>query len=87
MASLIPKERDAGHSDFDTMMEITMTALPFSLFAQFQLAAPKPTPTERVSRHDDDVERRKIVSEMIATGACDSEYGVQMLMSVFPGKY
>lgn len=35
----------------------------------------------------DDAERRRIVGEMIAAGACDSEYGVQMLMSVFPDRF
>ena len=35
----------------------------------------------------DDVERRKIVGDMIAAGACDSECGVQMLMSVFPDQF
>lgn len=35
----------------------------------------------------DDAERRKIVREMIAAGACNSEYGVQMLMSMYPDQF
>lgn len=34
-----------------------------------------------------DAERRKIVGDMIASGACNSEHGVQMLMSVFPDQF
>jgi hypothetical protein len=32
-------------------------------------------------------ERREIVGDMIAAGACDSKYGVQMLISVFPDQF
>lgn len=35
----------------------------------------------------DGVERRKIVGDMIAAGACDSEYGVLMLMSIYPDQF
>jgi len=64
-----------------------MTALflsPFSFLAS--------TPRKSEPKADDtatfnDVERRKIVGNMIAAGACDSEYGVQMLMSIFPDQF
>ncbi|WP_299472410.1 hypothetical protein [uncultured Roseibium sp.] len=35
----------------------------------------------------DTAERRRIFGEMITSGACGSEYGAQMLMSVFPDQY
>ena len=35
----------------------------------------------------DAAERRRIFGEMITSGACGSEYGAQMLMSVFPDRY
>ncbi|MDU8942326.1 hypothetical protein [Ovoidimarina sediminis] len=34
-----------------------------------------------------DADRRRIVGEMIAAGACDSEFGIQMLMSIFPDEF
>lgn len=34
-----------------------------------------------------DVERRKVVGHMISAGACNSETGVQMLMSVYPDQF
>jgi hypothetical protein len=35
----------------------------------------------------DAAERRRIFGEMITAGACGSEYGAQMLMSVFPDEF
>ena len=35
----------------------------------------------------DDAQRRQIVGDLIAAGACDSEYGAQMMMSVFPDQF
>lgn len=61
-----------------------MTALslaPFSFFNwTFRKAQAKADDTD----HFDRDERRRIAAEMIAAGACDSEFGAQMLMSVFP---
>lgn len=64
-----------------------MTALSLSPFSilnwTFRKAKPKVDDTALFY----DVERRKIVGHMIAAGACNSEYGVQMLMSVFPDQF
>lgn len=64
-----------------------MTALffaPFSIFSRtFRKAKPTVDDTGRLDR----VERRKIVADMIAAGACDSEFGAQMMMSVFPDQF
>lgn len=64
-----------------------MTALslaPLSFFNWTSLKArPKVDNTDRFDRD----ERRKIVADMIAAGACDCEFGVQMLMSVFPDQF
>lgn len=64
-----------------------MTALTHSPFSF--LAEPVRTTEPKVADADfiDDAERRALVNEMIAAGACDSEYGVQMMMSVFPGRF
>ncbi|MBG6159082.1 hypothetical protein IWQ52_005380 [Labrenzia sp. EL_159] len=35
----------------------------------------------------DAAERRRIFGEMITSGACGSEYGAQMLMSIFPDEF
>ena len=44
--------------------------------------------SERRDRIDIRVrERRVIVSQMIAAGACESEFGVQMLMAALPKEY
>ena len=68
-------------------MEPQMTAL--TLFPFSFLAEPVRTSEPKVADDDsiDDAERLALVSEMIAAGACDSEYGVQMMMSVFPGRF
>lgn len=34
-----------------------------------------------------DEEGRRIVNDLIAAGACDSDYGVQMLMAVYPDQF
>lgn len=64
-----------------------MTALSISRFSflnwTFRTTEPK---VEDSARHYD-AERRKIVGHMIAAGACNSEHGVQMLMSVFPDQF
>ena len=51
------------------------------------LFASQPEPIEQATGHFDDVERREIVGDMIAAGACESEHGVQMFMSVFPDQF
>lgn len=64
-----------------------MTALSFSRFSfptwLFRASEPKTDDTAPF----DDAERRKIIGDMISAGACDSEYGVQMLMSVYPDQF
>ncbi|PHQ79158.1 MAG: hypothetical protein COB65_12990 [Thalassobium sp.] len=64
-----------------------MTALFFSSFPRLTWPARKAAPKVDDSAPVHDVARRKIVSEMIAAGACDSEYGMQMLMSVYPDEF
>ncbi len=49
----------------------------------FRLSEPKAIKTEQF----DATARRQIVNDMIATGACDSEYGVQLLMAAFPDQF
>lgn len=34
-----------------------------------------------------DPQRRDFACQLIAAGACDSEFGVQMLMSVYPDRF
>jgi hypothetical protein len=66
-----------------------MTALSLSRFPYFSWSVPKAG--QRVAANDatrvDDAQRRKIVGDIIAAGACDSEYGVLMFMSVFPDQF
>lgn len=63
---------------------ITLSLSPFSSFTWFiRKDAPKSDDTTQPN----DVERRRIIGDMIAAGACESEYGVQMLMSVFPEEF
>lgn len=75
-----------------------MTAFSLSPFSvlnwPFRKTAPKGDATagqEAPKVYDtapfDDAERRRIVGDLIAAGACDSEYGVHMLMSVFPDQF
>jgi len=64
-----------------------MTALSLSPFSFLAWTFRKPEPMVEDTSPFDDAERRKIVGDMIAAGACDSEYGVQMLMSVFPDRF
>lgn len=64
-----------------------MNAQSLPAFFFFPLIARKSPRTTDQTNQTDDAERRRIVSEMIAAGACDSEYGVQMLMSVFPDRF
>ena len=64
-----------------------MTALSLSPFSFPTWTSWKSEPKVDDTIQIDDAERREIVSEMIAAGACDSEYGVQMLMSVFPDQF
>ena len=68
-------------------MEPLMTAL--TLFPFTFLAGPVRTSVAKVAEENstEDAERQAFVSEMIAAGACESEYGVQMMMSVFPGRF
>lgn len=35
----------------------------------------------------DDVERNEIAVDMISASACNSEYGAQMLMSLYPDQF
>lgn len=60
-----------------------MNAMSLPAFSVFPWTARKSEQITDQTIQTDDAERRRIVSEMIAAGACDSEYGVQMLMSVF----
>ena len=64
-----------------------MSALSLSSFSFFKSTYQRVEPQADGNNPNDDVERRKIVGDMIAAGACDSEYGVQMLMSVFPDQF
>ena len=64
-----------------------MTALARSPFSLFTWTRQMPEPKVDDTHPYDDTERREIVGDMIATGACDSEHGVQMLMSVFPDQF
>lgn len=64
-----------------------MSALSLSSFSFFNSTYKRVEPQADGTSPNDDVERRKIVGDMIAAGACDSEYGVQMLMSVFPDQF
>lgn len=62
-----------------------MTALSHFSFLDRTFRKAEPKVDDAALFHD--VERRKIVGHMIATGACNSEHGVQMLMSVFPDQF
>lgn len=64
-----------------------MTALSLSPFSFLTRTYWKAEPKVDDTAPFDDVERRKVVGDMISAGACDSEYGVQMLMSVFPDQF
>ena len=64
-----------------------MTALSLSHFSFLNRTFRKAEPKVDDAALFHDVERRKIVGHMIATGACNSEHGVQMLMSVFPDHF
>lgn len=64
-----------------------MTALIQSAPFIGNLFASKSEPAEHDAAHIDDVQRREIVGDMIAAGACESEHGVQMFMSVFPDQF
>lgn len=64
-----------------------MKALSLTAFPLFPWAARKSEQAIDQTIRTDDAERRRVVGEMIAAGACDSEYGVQMLMSVFPDQF
>ena len=60
-----------------------MNALSLPAFSFFPWTSRKSEQMTDRTIKTDDAERHRIVGEMIAAGACDSEYGVQMLMSVF----
>ncbi|MFK8032919.1 MAG: hypothetical protein AB8B94_02160 [Hyphomicrobiales bacterium] len=64
-----------------------MTALSLSRFSfpnlTFRNAEPKVDDTAPLG----DFERRQVVRDMITAGACGSEHGAQMLMSVFPHEF
>ena len=64
-----------------------MTALSISTFSFLSRAFRKTEPKVDDIAMVNDVERRKIVGDMIAAGACESEYGVLMLMSVCPDQF
>ena len=64
-----------------------MTALSFSRLSFLFRAPQNSEPRVDDAVQIDDAERRRIVGELIAAGACDSEYGVQMMMSIFPDRY
>ncbi|UWQ12931.1 hypothetical protein K3556_08045 [Aliiroseovarius sp. M344] len=64
-----------------------MTTLSLSPFSFLNWTFQKDTENVDDTDQFDGVERRKIIGDMIAAGACDSEYGVQMLMSVFPEQF
>lgn len=64
-----------------------MTALFLSPFSFVIWTSRKAQPKVDDTVLYDGRERREIVGDMIAAGACDSEYGVQMLMSVFPDQF
>ena len=61
-----------------------MTALALSPFSFLTSIYKGSAPTVEGVTPFDEAERRKIVGDLISAGACDSELGVQMLMSVFP---
>jgi len=64
-----------------------MTALSLPLFSFYTWTVRRAEPTVDDTASFDDVERRKVVGDMIAAGACDSEFGVQMLMSIYPNQF
>ncbi|GAA6208420.1 hypothetical protein NBRC116601_17130 [Cognatishimia sp. WU-CL00825] len=64
-----------------------MTTLSISPFSFFTRPFWKPEATAVNGAQKTEIQRRQILSEMIAAGACDSEYGVQMLMSVYPDQF
>jgi hypothetical protein len=63
-----------------------MTVLSLPIFS-FPTCVRRAEPTVDDSASFNDVERRKVVADMIAAGACDSEYGMQMLMSIYPSQF
>ncbi|SEK09623.1 hypothetical protein MAA5396_04826 [Marinovum algicola] len=64
-----------------------MTALTLSPFSFLAWTFRKYERAADDTARFDDVERRKIVGDLIAAGACESEYGVEMLMSVCPDRF
>jgi hypothetical protein len=64
-----------------------MTALTLSPFSFLTWPRRKAEPKVDDTAHFEGTERRKVVGDLIAAGACDSEYGMQMLMSVFPDEF
>jgi hypothetical protein len=64
-----------------------MTALTLSPFSFLTWTSRKADSSAADTARIDDVERRKIVGDLISAGACESEHGVQMLMSVFPDQF
>lgn len=64
-----------------------MTALSLPFFSFFSLSSRTSEPMIDDAIQTTDAERRRFVSDMISAGACDSENGVQMLMSIYPSKF
>ncbi len=64
------------------MTALSLSPLSFPTWT-FRKAQPEVDDTVRI----DDAERRMIIGDMIAAGACDNEHGVQTLMSVFPDQF
>lgn len=64
-----------------------MTVLSVFPFSFFSWTYRKAEPMVHKTAPFDGAERRMIVADLITAGACDSEYGVQMLMSVFPDQF
>lgn len=83
----IPEGLSSAQSISSNMMETKDDRLVPFPFLVYHLAYRKGEPKVDDTAPFSDVERRKIVGDMIAAGAFDSEYGAQMFMSVFPDRF
>lgn len=64
-----------------------MTTLSLSPFSLLPWSVSQRDSRDHEVDQSTEADRRRVLNEMMAAGACDSEVGAQMLMAVYPDRF